>query len=248
MKTCLKCGEEKGLEDFHRDSKMKDGRKNICKVCKSKKRKFHRTLSESRKRFDKNINSAIYRSIKNNKSGTWERILKFSLVDLKNHLEKQFTSKMNWNNFGSYWWIDKIIPRSAYQYQNIKNNEFHKCWSLKNMRPLEKYEGVRKGDKVIWELVEKYKLFDILPLGLIIIDRKKSPLLRNELEKLLKEFVNKISSGNFDKDLYIRIMDASFVWNKAEILTSMVNKIKTLNDYDENLNFDITFFLDSLLP
>jgi hypothetical protein len=248
MKICKKCGKEKSLEEFHIDVKMKDGRKSLCKSCRSIRNTLHRSLSDNRKKFDKNINSAIYRSLKTDRRGNWERILDFNLDQLKEHLQKQFTTKMLWNNYGSYWWVDKIIPRVAYNYQNIKNNEFHKCWSLKNLRPLSRFECARKGNKVFWELVEQYKLFDILPLGLLILDKTKGILIRNELDILLKAFVEKMEKNEVDKDLYIKIMDVSAAWNKAEILNIMISKIKTFQDYEEEKNFDYKSFLDLLLP
>jgi hypothetical protein len=248
-KICKKCGQAKSFEEFHVDIKAKDKRKSICKSCRSVRRKLHISLSLGRKKFDKNLNSAIYRSLKFNKSGMWERIFGFSLEQLKEHLEKQFTSKMTWENYGSYWWIDKIIPRVAYRYQNVKNNEFLKCWSLKNMRPLSRYDCVHKGDKVLRELIEKYNLFDILPIGLIVIDKSSSALLRNELETLMKEFIDKLENHkSFDKDIYIRMMDASTSWNKAEILGIMVDKIRILEDYnEEKSSFDYGEYLDMLL-
>lgn len=227
---------------------MRNKHKSICKVCRSTKRTFHRSLSDNRRKFDKNINSAVYRSIKTDRRGNWERILNFNLDQLKQHLQKQFTTKMSWENYGKYWWVDKIIPRVAYNYQNIKNNEFHKCWSLKNLRPLSKYECARKGSKVFWELVEQYKLFDILPLGLIIIDKSRGILVRNELDMLLKQFVDKLENGELDKDLYIKVMDVSLAWNKAEILNIMIEKIKTFKDYEEESEFDYKPFLELLLP
>jgi len=248
-KVCKKCGINKELEEFHLDKKMKDGHKSSCKSCRKRGRKLHTQLSSGRKKFDKNLNSAIYRSIKFGKSGRWERILGFTLDELKKHIEKQFTTKMTWENYGTYWWIDKIIPRASYRYQNIKNNEFHKCWSLKNMRPLPKHECVIKGDKVIKELIEQYKLFDILPLGIIVMDNSRELLLRRELETYLKDFIGKLENQKFfDKDLYIRIMDISNSWNKAEILGMMVDKIRIFQDYDEKeTNFDYKPYLDVLL-
>lgn len=173
MKKCSKCGQIKDLSSFHRDKAKRDGYKSVCKQCRSKK-KFRIKLSENRKRFDKNINTSIYRAIKSNKSGRmWENLLGYTLTDLKNTLERQFTANMNWDNFGSYWWIDKILPRAIFKYSNVNNNEFKKCWSLKNMRPLLKIECIKKRDKVMWDLIDEYNLYDILPLGLIIVDRGK---------------------------------------------------------------------------
>ena len=33
MKKCATCGEEKSLEDFHKQSRSKDGRQRVCKEC-----------------------------------------------------------------------------------------------------------------------------------------------------------------------------------------------------------------------
>jgi hypothetical protein len=205
-------------------------------------------LSPQRRKFDQNLIAAIYRSIKFSKSGNWERILGYTLLQLREHLEKQFTSKMTWQSYGSYWWIDRIIPRSAYRYQNVKNNEFQKCWSLKNTRPMSKYECVRKGNKVLRELIEQYQLFDILPLGLIAFDESKNVLIRNELEKLLKDFVDKLMTIKYlDNNLYVRIIDVATAWNKAEVLNTMVKTIKLFQDYEENMKFDYVPFLEQLL-
>jgi hypothetical protein len=248
MKTCLKCKLDKPLEDFHTDKRAKDGHLSICKICRSRKKAFHPTLSKERRIFDRNLNGRLYRSLKTGKRGKWESFLGYTLEQLKQHLEKQFTSKMMWQNYGSYWWIDRIIPRAAYRYQNVKNNEFGKCWSLKNTRPLSKFECVKKSNKVLRELIEQYNLFDILPLGLIAFDDSRNALIRNELDKLLKDFVDKFMTIKyFDKDLYVKIIDVATAWNKAEILNSMVKTIELFQDYEENQKFDYTPFLESLL-
>lgn len=42
-KTCTKCGETKPLDEFHRHSRMKDGRRPDCGACKNsaQKRQWH---------------------------------------------------------------------------------------------------------------------------------------------------------------------------------------------------------------
>jgi hypothetical protein len=42
VKTCSKCGEEKELDQFHRNRSMSDGRLNECKDCANAKRRAHR--------------------------------------------------------------------------------------------------------------------------------------------------------------------------------------------------------------
>jgi hypothetical protein len=171
VKICKKCGYEKALNQFHIDKTKKFGVKNICKKCRQKPN-YKIRLSNSRKTFDRCIMVSMNRALKRNKNNyIWERVVGYKLKDLKEHLEKQFTIEMNWNNFGTYWWIDKIIPRSSFIYNNTKNNEFHKCWSLKNLRPLDRISCIKKKNRIMWNLIKEYQLFDILPLGLILVDK-----------------------------------------------------------------------------
>jgi hypothetical protein len=249
-KSCKRCGIEKELAEYHIDSKMSDGHKNICRSCRSKKRITHITLNVDRKKFDKNLNASIYYSIKNNKSGSWERLFGYTLKDLKEHLEKQFVSPMDWSNFGSVWWIDKIIPRAVFKYVNVKNNEFHKCWCLKNLRPLLKNECKRKGDKVLWPLIEQYSLFGILPAGLIPMRGLDAGIKNLEFDDIVYRFVEKLENHKiFDKGIYLSIVSMSRNKNKVSILYHMIEKIKTFQDYDEDtekVNFDYSNYLKML--
>jgi hypothetical protein len=78
----------------------------------------------------------------------WETLVGYTLVDLKTHLEKQFTPEMNWNNYGKYWHIDHIIPRSFFKYDSLESDEFKKCWSLTNLRPLYWIDNLSKGNRL----------------------------------------------------------------------------------------------------
>ena len=73
--------------------------------------------------------------------------LSYKPGQLKQHLEKQFDQNMSWENYGSYWHIDHIIPQSKLLYDSMEHPNFQKCWDLSNLRPLEKFENLRKGNK-----------------------------------------------------------------------------------------------------
>lgn len=170
MKTCKSCKEVLPLSFFHKDNKNKDGRKTVCKKCRSK-RKIP-MLTESRKKFDRNIKHQVYVSIKENRSGKgWEDLFGYTLADLKKHLEAQFEKEMSWDNFGKCWWVDRIIPCSRFKYSDLE--EFHKCWCLKNLRPAYKAICQKKSNKIYLSLVEKYSLYDILPIGVIHFEKEE---------------------------------------------------------------------------
>lgn len=121
------------------------------------------------KKLDKSISRSIYRSLKRRKRGfIWEDTIQIGYEGLKTHLENQFTEEMNWDNYGSFWVVDKIIQTSFYRYSDRVNGEFRKAWSLKNFRPLGRVEHNRRGKYIDMELVERYSLYDILPIGKII--------------------------------------------------------------------------------
>ena len=77
----------------------------------------------------------------------WEHIqktLNYDAQKLCEHLESQFTPKMNWDNHprstvGFRWEMDHIIPRSRLKYDSLNHPNFAKCWTLDNLRPLEHY-------------------------------------------------------------------------------------------------------------
>ena len=74
----------------------------------------------------------------NKKYKHWEDIVPYTLEELKKHLESQFDENMSWDNYGDYWEIDHIIPINIFNFTTYQDKEFQVCWSLTNLRPLEK--------------------------------------------------------------------------------------------------------------
>jgi 5-methylcytosine-specific restriction endonuclease McrA len=77
----------------------------------------------------------------------WELIVGYTLSELKSYLEKKFKLGMTWDNYGSLWHIDHIIPRSSFSYDSLQSDSFKKCWSLSNLQPLWKQENLSKGTR-----------------------------------------------------------------------------------------------------
>lgn len=97
--------------------------------------------------------SAICAALKtSNGSKQGQSIVKYfpyTMEQLKRHLESQFDDKMSWNNYGSYWHIDHIIPQSLLPYSSMEDGNFKKCWALENLRPLEKIANIKKGNRIL---------------------------------------------------------------------------------------------------
>lgn len=100
-------------------------------------------------RLSRNTGTLMYLSLRENKaSKKWETLVGYSLDDLKTHLEKQFKEGMSWDNYGSGWHVDHIVPRSFFKLTSHNSEEFRKCWSLNNLQPLWARENISKGDKL----------------------------------------------------------------------------------------------------
>lgn len=90
-------------------------------------------------KINQSFSAAIRRSLKSDKNWVhWEDVVNYSIEQLKQHLENQFTDDMNWDNYGTYWEIDHIIPVNTFNITSMHDIEFKICWSLNNLRPLEK--------------------------------------------------------------------------------------------------------------
>jgi len=93
-------------------------------------------------RLDANIATAVYKVLRSSKKWKkWQDLVGYKIEELISHLEKQFDDKMTWNNYGSYWEVDHIKPKSLFKYETAEDPEFKKCWALNNLQPLEKSEN-----------------------------------------------------------------------------------------------------------
>jgi 5-methylcytosine-specific restriction endonuclease McrA len=123
---------------------------NPDKVKKYAKISCDRARANPLFRLSHTIKVSIRHSLKHKKSGVyWEKAVGYTLHQLIKHLEKQFSPAMNWDNWGTYWEIDHIIPISAHNFSSVMDIDFKRCWALANLRPLEKSENHRKNNKLL---------------------------------------------------------------------------------------------------
>jgi hypothetical protein len=64
------------------------------------------------------------------------------------HLEKQFTEGMTWDNYGQ-WHVDHIRPMSSFNFTSLDDPEFKECWDLSNLQPLWETENLSKGSRYL---------------------------------------------------------------------------------------------------
>lgn len=105
---------------------------------------YHRNYQSNRRKSDplyklkSTISHRIRSSIKSKgykKSNKTQDILGCSFIEFKEHIQSQFTEEMNWDNHGTYWDIDHIIPISV-----AKNEEeVLRLNHYTNLQPLNSY-------------------------------------------------------------------------------------------------------------
>jgi hypothetical protein len=92
----------------------------------------------------KNVSRSIGHVIVKNGKSTF-KYLPYTSQELRQHLENQFDDKMTWENYGTYWQIDHIIPHSLFKYLSMEDGAFQECWALNNLRPLEAHQNMMDG-------------------------------------------------------------------------------------------------------
>ena len=165
QKWCKKCSTWKAPEEFASDCSKFDGHSTKCKLCDSaNQRALRQTNSEKvrahareyqKTRFRDNIQYRLRTLCKNRiwwalggvgKAGKTEALVGCSMLQLKEHLERQFVSGMSWENYGSKGWhIDHIRPCSSFDL--TQQEQQRKCFHYTNLRPLWAADNFSKSDK-----------------------------------------------------------------------------------------------------
>ena len=135
------------LNEYHKEWREK----NIDKH-REKKRNYekYRKDTDPIYKLINNFRTAVYQVLKESnvqKNGHYFEILKYSPDELIIHLEERFTGEMSWDNYG-VWHVDHIRPISSFNIQEIGDESFMECWSLKNLQPLWGDENIRKSNKM----------------------------------------------------------------------------------------------------
>lgn len=100
----------------------------------------------------RSVGSAIAEILKCGRTSGAFRFLPYTKAELRAHLERQFVRGMNWENYGSAWHVDHIVPQSSFKIDPIDPAncpEFQACWALPNLRPLWKRDNLAKNGRRI---------------------------------------------------------------------------------------------------
>jgi len=101
---------------------------------------------KKRARTGEAIRSTIRR---NGRAPSLEKMFGYTIPELKAHLERQFTKRMNWDRFLSgEIHIDHIYPQSKFDLSD--DEQWKRCWCLSNLRPLWARDNLEKNNRVLF--------------------------------------------------------------------------------------------------
>lgn len=149
------------MENKRRDRKEKYSRRRSKEIIYKKhyrqrpevKIAAAKRMREKRKcsieKIRKNLGKRLWEILKGQNLTKGHSILRYigcNQNDLRIHLERQFTAKMTWKNYGKYWHVDHIIPCAAFDHADEK--QIAVCWHFTNLRPLAAKENSAKSGKI----------------------------------------------------------------------------------------------------
>jgi len=133
-------------QEYHKRWRKENRKKCSQYTYKStKKRKKNdpafKALCNLRRRF-----SDIMKSTKNGGTARMSQLIGCTTQELANHLEKQFTEGMSWDNYGFYGWhVDHIKPCASFNHDD--EAQVRQCWHYTNLQPLWAEDNLAKSDK-----------------------------------------------------------------------------------------------------
>jgi flagellar biosynthesis GTPase FlhF len=133
--------------------RAKEWSKNNPERVKETREKNKPRIKERRKndpayRITCNLRNRVFKAVKKGrKSAHTMELLGCSVEELKEHLEKQFTEGMTFENYGE-WHIDHILPCASFNL--LEPEEQKKCFHYTNLQPLWASDNISKGAKLDW--------------------------------------------------------------------------------------------------
>lgn len=83
-----------------------------------------------------------------NKSASTMALLGCTVEELHNYLEKQFVEGMTWENRGTVWHADHMVPSTSFDLSDPEQQR--RCFHFSNLQPLLASDNMNKGNKNIY--------------------------------------------------------------------------------------------------
>ena len=119
-------------------------------VCEHKKLRIDCRICDPLGFLAKRVSGHVRRALRSDKSKRSIEYLGCDIETYKKYLEDQFVDEMSWENYGSVWEIDHIVP---IKYKKPTLEEVTERLHYKNTQPLWSEVNTSKGNRFILKLV-----------------------------------------------------------------------------------------------
>lgn len=117
-----------------------------------------RSLAYNKKRIAMNINAKLIWLLRSRVNGAIKKcegskayktidLVGCEIQELREHLEKQFTPEMNWENHGKVWEIDHINQVKNFDLTIVEEQK--KCFHYTNLRPLNWQQNRKEQNRIV---------------------------------------------------------------------------------------------------
>lgn len=118
-------------------------RRNIRKKARKQEEPEFKTIES--------LKARIHEVLKGYKGCSSSSLLNCTREQLYEWLEYNFVDGMSWNNYGTNWHIDHVVPISFFD--NTNKDEQYLCFNWSNLRPLLKERNMSKSSKIDEEYI-----------------------------------------------------------------------------------------------
>ncbi len=150
-KECKECSEVKSVKEFRLN-------RNLCKECEKKWNRewvLDKRHTDPIFKFISNCRTRLIQTIKKeNKYQGTNRYLGENIELIKLWFEFNFSDNMNWENQGSVWHIDHVIPVSRFNLQT--EDDVITCFNWKNLSPLLAKENLTKSNNIVLTQIQEH--------------------------------------------------------------------------------------------
>ena len=116
-------------------------------------------------RFSSLLRSSMKKYIIEKKDSSWIDLVGYTVEDLMKHF--------GINDIPKGYHIDHIIPVSLYRFKSYKDEDFKKCWNIRNLRLITAEENIKKKNKLCMDLIKEYGIEDLLPENILVEAREE---------------------------------------------------------------------------
>lgn len=110
-----------------------------------------RQIKKKKAPYSELVASAVWSALRKGAPGKkLEKLVGYTMHELRSHLESQFLPGMSWDAHGRQGWhIDHILPKRCFDLTTVEGARDY--WRLSNLRPLWAKDNIAKGEKIdIW--------------------------------------------------------------------------------------------------